>query len=195
MALHHPGRRHSHGGIIRLLHLAERASDNVVVDPRGTNSCTRAHAARHRRKPGTDDNLVRHTRSCKGSQSLALRGHAALPSGRQRVQELLPNCCRDPGIQPDYHFGADLPTLPHCWYYLYRLVLVFWKVQRANLVSRSTQTLCRWNICVLTFGRHITIAKAIAISGFILGCATLNTGAKYCMSSQSDIENFRLPMS
>jgi hypothetical protein len=33
---------------------------------------------------------------------------------------------------------------------------------------------------VLTSGRHITIAKAIAITGFILGCATLNTGAKYC---------------
>jgi hypothetical protein len=25
---------------------------------------------------------------------------------------------------------------------------------------------------------HITIAKSIAISGFVLGCATLNTGAR-----------------
>ncbi|RKL19161.1 hypothetical protein BFJ68_g3436 [Fusarium oxysporum] len=28
-------------------------------------------------------------------------------------------------------------------------------------------------------GRHITIAKAVAVFGFILGCATLNTGARY----------------
>jgi hypothetical protein len=26
---------------------------------------------------------------------------------------------------------------------------------------------------------HITIAKAVAVFGFVLGCATLNTGAKY----------------
>ena len=30
---------------------------------------------------------------------------------------------------------------------------------------------------------HITIAKAIAIFGFVLGCATLNTGARYCKYS------------
>lgn len=28
--------------------------------------------------------------------------------------------------------------------------------------------------------RHITIAKAVAVFGFVLGCATLNTGARYC---------------
>lgn len=43
---------------------------------------------------------------------------------------------------------------------------------------------------MLTFSRHITIAKAIAITGFILGCATLNTGAKYCRLSHSGMKNF-----
>jgi hypothetical protein len=44
----------------------------------------------------------------------------------------------------------------------------------------SRECLQTESLYVLTFGRHITIAKAIAITGFILGCATLNTGAKYC---------------
>ena len=66
MALHYSGRRHSHRRSIRVLHPAQRTSDNMVADTRRTNPRSRANPARYRRKPRTNDHLVGHPRGCKG---------------------------------------------------------------------------------------------------------------------------------
>ncbi|GAB1200642.1 hypothetical protein APSETT444_010016 [Aspergillus pseudonomiae] len=62
-------------------------------------------------------------------------------------------------------FSTTITLVLTCPPYLIAgLISVFWSWSSGRLNERT------W---------HITVAKAIAIFGFVLGCATLNTGARY----------------
>ncbi|KAK4496906.1 hypothetical protein PRZ48_011355 [Zasmidium cellare] len=62
-------------------------------------------------------------------------------------------------------FGETITLVLTCPPYLIAgIVSIFWSWSSGRYNERT------W---------HITVAKAVAIFGFILGCATLNTGAKY----------------
>ncbi|KAL3299282.1 putative tartrate transporter [Colletotrichum asianum] len=70
-------------------------------------------------------------------------------------------------------------------YLISGVISVIWAASSGELLAYSFFCVCRVNNGLPNLGRfnervwHITIAKAIAVFGFVLACSTLNTGARY----------------
>lgn len=128
MALHHPRRSNPCHRNTRLLRPPRRAPHNTLVDRAGTPTSPRANPARHSRKCRRVNKLLWYSRSSEGPQGLAFRRHAALSSRCEWVQEFLPDCCEDAGVQSNYYPGFDVSALLDCGGDLHCVVLVFWTV-------------------------------------------------------------------
>lgn len=104
--------------------------------------------------------------------------HATLPHGSKWIQKFLSHHRGNIRVQPQHHSCIDVPSLRYLRHGCDCLFVELWESQRAHVVSHqklSTRSLGLTN----SINRHITIAKAFAVCGFVLACATTNVGARY----------------
>lgn len=190
-ALHHPRCRHFCHRRRLSLRPPRRPSPNPLAHSRRTRTRQLTHCGGHCRCKASDRLLGGPQGGCARSEDLAFCLHAgefnkssiSTPSHSLIIlpqhMHLAANGFKNffPTAVETLGFNSTITLVLTCPPYLIAgVVSIAWSWSSGRYNERT------W---------HITVAKAVAIFGFILGCATLNTGAKYfAMGMSSHIRRF-----